>query len=119
MSYRQTMRRVVMPQAMRVIIPPTGNEFIAMLKDSALVNFIAVQELFWHAATPGQAYSRGFETLTVAAIIYWILTSIFSFFQAKLERRMSAGYVRSPAKAPAGAGHAVALPATGDSTEAT
>lgn len=94
MTYRQMMRRVVLPQAMRVIIPPTGNEFIAMLKDSALVNFIAVQELFWHANTPGTTYSRGFETLTVAAILYWMLTSVFSFFQAKLERRMAAGYER-------------------------
>lgn len=94
MSYRQVMRRVVLPQAARVIIPPTGNEFIAMLKDSALVNFIAVQELFWHAYTAGTTNSRGFETLTVAAIIYWILTSIFSFFQGRLEKRMSSGYVR-------------------------
>ena len=98
MTYRQMMRRVVLPQAMRVIIPPTGNEFIAMLKDSSLVNFIAVQELFWHAYTPGTAYSRGFETLTVAALVYWGLTSIFSFFQARLERRISSGYDRTAGK---------------------
>ncbi|MEX1047747.1 MAG: amino acid ABC transporter permease [Actinomycetota bacterium] len=97
MTYRQTMRRVVLPQAVRVIIPPTGNEFIAMLKDSALVSFVGVQELFWRAENIGQRFFKGFETLVVAAVIYWILTSIFSFFQARLETRMSKGYVREVA----------------------
>jgi polar amino acid transport system permease protein len=95
MNYGQVLRRVVLPQAVRVIIPPTGNEFIAMLKDSALVNFVGVQELFWRAQKVGQNNFKGFETFTVAAIIYWILTSIFSFFQSRLERRLAArGFVR-------------------------
>jgi polar amino acid transport system permease protein len=94
MTRAQTMRRIVLPQAVRVIIPPTGNEFIAMIKDSALVGIVGTQELFSRASKIGRQYFQNLETLVVAAIIYWILTSIFSYFQARLERRLSKGYVR-------------------------
>ena len=94
MTYRQTMRRVVLPQAVRMIIPPIGNEYIAMLKDSALVNFVGVQELFFRATKIGRQAFKSFETLAVAAAIYWMLTSIFSYFQARLENRLSRAYVR-------------------------
>ncbi len=94
MSGRQTMRRIVLPQAIRVIIPPCGNEFIAMLKDSALVGLAGTQELFFRASTIGRQTAHGFETFAVAAVIYWIMTSIFSFFQVRLERRMARGFVR-------------------------
>jgi polar amino acid transport system permease protein len=94
MTRAQTMRRVVLPQAVRVIVPPTGNMFIAMLKDSALVGLVGTQELFFRASKIGRQYFQNLETLVVAAIIYWILTSIFSYFQARLERRLSKGYVR-------------------------
>jgi polar amino acid transport system permease protein len=85
------MRRVVLPQAIRIVIPAIGNEFISMLKDSALVSLITVQELLWRAQTVGSEYFRTFETLTVAATVYWILTIIFSLFQDRLEKRMAAG----------------------------
>jgi polar amino acid transport system permease protein len=90
----QTTRRIVLPQAVRVIIPPTGNEFIAMIKDSALVGIVGTQELFFRASKVGRQYFHSLETLVVAAMIYWILTSILSYFQAKLERRLETGYVR-------------------------
>jgi polar amino acid transport system permease protein len=98
MSYRQRMRRVVLPQAFRVIIPPTGNEFIAMMKDTALVGLLGTT-IFWadpfrRATLLGRADFRNLEALVVAAIVYWGLTAIFSFFQRKLERRVSRGYVR-------------------------
>ena len=93
MTRAQTMRRVVLPQAVRVIVPPTGNEFIAMIKDSALVGIVGTQELFFRASKIGHQYFQNLETLVVAAIIYWILPSIFSYFQARLERRLSKGYV--------------------------
>lgn len=83
------MRRVVLPQAIRIVIPAVGNEFIAMIKDSALVSFVALQELFWRARTVGSANFRSFETLLVAALIYWILTIVFSFFQDRLEKQMA------------------------------
>lgn len=96
MSRGQTMRRIVLPQAIRVIIPPTGNEFIAMLKDSALVGLVGTQELFYRAQKVGQQNFRIMETLVVAVAFYWLLTSIFSYFQSKLERKMATGYVRQP-----------------------
>jgi polar amino acid transport system permease protein len=101
MSYAQKMRRVVLPQAVRVIIPPTGNEFIAMMKDTALVSFLGVAaaqaELFRRAQLAGKASFRNLEAFLVAAALYWGLTTIFSFFQGRLERRLSRGYVRAAA----------------------
>lgn len=101
MTYRQKMQRVVIPQAVRVIIPPTGNEFIAMLKDTALVSFLGVSveqmEIFRRAQLLGRADFRNLEALIVAALIYWGLTTIFQFFQLRLERRLSKGYVRGTA----------------------
>jgi polar amino acid transport system permease protein len=94
MTRTQTMRRIVLPQAVRVIIPPTGNEFIAMIKDSALVGIVGVQEVFFRASKIGRQYFQNLETLVVAALIYWILTSIFSYFQGRLEKRLGKGYVR-------------------------
>ena len=52
------MRRIVLPQAMRIVIPAIGNEFIAMIKDSALVSFVGLQEIFYYARTVGSASSR-------------------------------------------------------------
>jgi polar amino acid transport system permease protein len=95
MTYAQKMRRIVLPQAVRVIIPPTGNEFIAMLKDSALVYTIGALELFRRADLAGRADFRSLEAYLLAAAVYWVVTGIFTFFQARLERRMSRGYVRA------------------------
>ena len=100
MTYTQRMRRVVLPQAIRVIIPPTGNEFIAMMKDTALVSILGVQitqtELFGRATLAFSAnLTKRLETLLMAAALYWLLTSIFTFFQSRLERRISKGYVRA------------------------
>ncbi len=98
MSYVQRMRRVVLPQAFKVIIPPTGNEFIAMIKDTALLSLTA-SAVFWYdlfkrATVAGINGFRNLEALVVAAGIYWVLTAIFTFFQSKLEARISKGYVR-------------------------
>jgi polar amino acid transport system permease protein len=99
MTYGQMMRRVILPQAVRVIIPPTGNEFIAMLKDSALVSFLGTvvsqMELFRRADLLGTRDFRPFEALVLAAAMYWALTTVFTFFQQRLERRLSKGYVRA------------------------
>lgn len=94
MTGGQTMRRVVLPQAIRTIVPPTGNEFIAMLKDSALVSFLGVQEVLFRAQQSGRAAFRNLESLLIAAAIYWALTSIFEFVQRRIERRYSRGFVR-------------------------
>ncbi len=100
MTHRQKMRKVVLPQAFRVIIPPTGNEFIAMMKDTALVSFLGVTaasaEIFRRAQLAGKADFKNLEAYVVAAGLYWALTALFTFFQARLERRVSRGYVRIP-----------------------
>jgi len=81
------MRRIVMPQALRVIIPPTGNQFIAMLKTTSLLFAIAVPEIF---ATGTGIYSRNFkyfEVLAVVSIWYLLLTGLLTLIQKGIERR--------------------------------
>jgi polar amino acid transport system permease protein len=91
MSERRIMIRVILPQAVRIVTPAIGNEFIAMIKDSALVSWIGVQELLWRARIVGTANFRSLETLLMAALMYWILTLILTFFQERLEQRMARG----------------------------
>jgi polar amino acid transport system permease protein len=91
MTPAQTMWRIVLPQAVRVIIPPVGNDFIAMTKDSALVSVIGVQELLWRAQKVGVQNFRSMETLLVAAGIYWILTIALQAVQSRIERYMARG----------------------------
>ena len=99
MTYAQKMKRVVLPQAFRVIIPPTGNEFIAMMKDTALVSFLGVAlpqtEIFRRAQLAGISEVHPLEAYITAAGLYWALTAIFTFFQGRLERRIGRGYVRA------------------------
>jgi polar amino acid transport system permease protein len=89
MSGAQTFRRIVLPQAFRIVIPPIGNEFIAMMKDSSLVSVMGVWELTFRAQRIGRQYFRSIETFLIAAAFYWILTVIFQFLQGKLETYMA------------------------------
>jgi polar amino acid transport system permease protein len=92
LSRIQTLRRIVLPQAMRVIVPPTGNETIAMLKTTSLVVVIAYFELTVAVQT---IYSRTFQTiplLIVAALWYLALTSVLSVGQMFIERRFGRGF---------------------------
>jgi polar amino acid transport system permease protein len=94
MTERLTMRRIVLPQATRIVIPAIGNEFIAMIKDSALVAYVGIQETYWRASTTGSRSFRTFETLLIAALIYWVLTIVFSVAQERIERRLRESDVR-------------------------
>jgi len=94
MTERTTMRRIVLPQAIRIITPAIGNEFIAMIKDSALVSIISVQELLWRAQRIGQSNFRSLDTLLLAALVYWVMTIILSLFQDRLEKRLAESEVR-------------------------
>jgi polar amino acid transport system permease protein len=85
------MRRVVLPQAIRIVIPAIGNDFISMTKDSALVSVIGVQELLWRAQHIGSSNFRNLETLLLAAGVYWVITILLSLFQERLEKRMARG----------------------------
>ena len=92
MTQGQMMQRIVIPQALRFAIPPTGNEFIAMLKDSALVSATGfVHELMWRATKVGRAQFNNLEALIIAAIFYWVMTLIFSALQGRLEASLSKG----------------------------
>jgi polar amino acid transport system permease protein len=99
MTYAQKMRKVVLPQALRVIIPPTGNEFIAMMKDTALVSFLGVNvasaELFRRAQLLGKHDFKNLEAYVAAALVYWGLTVLFTMLQARVERRIGRGYDRA------------------------
>jgi polar amino acid transport system permease protein len=102
MTHAQKMRKVVLPQAFRVIIPPTGNEFIAMMKDTALVSFLGFTadqaEMFRRSQLLGKHDFKNLEAYLAVALLYWVLTAIFSFFQRRLEERVSRGYVRTAAR---------------------
>jgi polar amino acid transport system permease protein len=92
MTPLQTMRRVILPQALRFAIPPTGNEFIAMTKDSALVAATGfVHELMWRATKVGRAQFHNLEALIMAAIFYWIMTLMLTALQSRIESRLSKG----------------------------
>lgn len=95
MSRIQTLTRVVLPQAMRVIIPPTGNEFIGMLKTTSLVSVLAVPELLYSAQIISSKNLQVVPLLLVASIWYIIITTVFSIGQGYLERRFSRGTSRS------------------------
>jgi polar amino acid transport system permease protein len=99
MTYGQKMRKVVLPQAFRVIIPPTGNEFIAMMKDTALVSFLGVTaasaEIFRRSQLVGKHDFKNLEAYVAVALVYWGLTVLFTFFQSRLEKRIGRGYDRS------------------------
>lgn len=81
-----TMRRIILPQAMPLIIPPTGNQFIAMLKDSSLVSVIGVWELMFLARTLGNKDFKHMEMLITAALIYWCLSMCLEMIQSRIER---------------------------------
>ena len=91
MNSRTTFRRIIAPQAFRIVTPAVGNDFISMIKDSSLVYVLGVQELLWRASTLGRRELASLEGLLIAAAIYWVLTMIFSYFQDKLEKRMARG----------------------------
>jgi polar amino acid transport system permease protein len=85
----QTQRRIVLPQAFKIVIPAIGNDFIALIKDTSLVSVITVEELLRRSQLAGASSMNFFSTLLVAAAFYWALTIFFSFWQAKLENRMA------------------------------
>jgi polar amino acid transport system permease protein len=87
----KTMRRIVLPQAMRVIVPPTGNEVITMLKTTSLVAVIGAQDLFTEAQLFGSKNFTTFEMLLVASFWYLVLTSVLTVLQSRLEHRFARG----------------------------
>jgi len=86
-----TMRRIILPQAMRVIVPPTGNETIAMLKDTALLAYVPVYELFFQLQAIGSRTFQVFPMLVAACLWYLAMTSVLMAAQSYLERYFARG----------------------------
>src|SRR5690349_18855309 len=95
MSSAKTMRRIVLPQAMRVIVPPTGNEFINMLKTSSLAYVVTYPELVTKAKDVYTSNLAVMELLFVTCFWYLVLTTIFSIGQYYLERHYAKGSTRN------------------------
>ena len=92
MTQGQVMRRIIMPQALRFAIPPMGNDFIAMTKDSAMVAATGfVHELMWRATRQGRATFHNLEALIMAAGFYWVMTLILTAIQSRIEARLGKG----------------------------
>lgn len=89
MTYMQGMRRIVLPQAMRVIIPPLGNEFNNMLKSTSLAYVIGLNELLGSARQIGDPRFLTLELLFTASIWYLALTTVWGFIQSNIERRFN------------------------------
>jgi polar amino acid transport system permease protein len=95
MSHAKTLRRIVIPQAMRVIVPPTGNEVINMLKTTSLVAAVQYPELFRYAQDIGQNSGAPVEMYFLAAAWYLIMTSVLSVGQYYVERYYARGSSRA------------------------
>jgi polar amino acid transport system permease protein len=94
MTYGLGMRRIVLPQAARVILPPTGNEFNNMLKSSSLASVISVGELLQHAGDLNHLYFKTLETFTIVSCYYLAMTTLATLGQAWMERRLAQGTTR-------------------------
>ncbi|WP_402463271.1 amino acid ABC transporter permease [Isoptericola aurantiacus] len=88
MSRRRTLRRIILPQAARVSVPPLSNTFISLVKDTSLASLILVTELFREAQEIA-AFTNDFLLIyTEAALVYWIFCTVLSFGQSRLERKL-------------------------------
>ncbi|NLV69099.1 MAG: amino acid ABC transporter permease [Spirochaetes bacterium] len=88
LSRTQAIYRIILPQTIKVVLPPIGNEFIALLKDSSLVSILAVSDLLRRGREYASTTFNYFETYTVIAIIYLIMTLFFSRLVGYMEERM-------------------------------
>ncbi len=88
MNYSQTLRRIILPQATRVSIPPLSNTFISLVKDTSLASLILVTEMFRRAQEIASANYEFLLLYTEAAIIYWLICFILSLIQDRIEHRL-------------------------------
>lgn len=91
MSHSKAMRRIILPQAIKVAIPPLGNQFIIALKDSSLASTIAVPELLLRGRQLGSSSFMFMEMLIIVAIYYLLLTTILNFILKQIDVRMNSG----------------------------
>lgn len=89
MTESQAIKRIVIPQAIRIAIPPLGNTFVGMLKETSLVSVIAVTELMRSAQLLVAQYYVYMPFYLSIAVMYWIMSTVFTFILNKLEKRLS------------------------------
>lgn len=89
LSRGKAMRYIILPQTIKIILPPIGNEFIALLKDSSLVSILAVSDLLRRGREFAAHTFEYFETLTVVALVYLVLTLFFSWLVGLMEDRLN------------------------------
>jgi polar amino acid transport system permease protein len=89
LSRGKAMRYIILPQTIKIILPPIGNEFIALLKDSSLVSILAVSDLLRRGREFASRTFEYFETLTVVALVYLVLTLFFSWLVGKMEEKLN------------------------------
>jgi His/Glu/Gln/Arg/opine family amino acid ABC transporter permease subunit len=87
MSYFQSMRHVILPQALRVVLPPLGNDFIAMLKDSSLISVVALPEILQQGRLWVSRTFRAFEGYNTVALFYLVMTLVLSLVVRVIERK--------------------------------
>lgn len=92
MTYTQSLRRVILPQAIRVALPPVGSRFIALMKDTSLASVITVFELTRLANMVGSATFRYIEMFVLIAAVYWAINATFSLGQDAVEKRLARPY---------------------------
>jgi polar amino acid transport system permease protein len=95
MSYATALRRIILPQAMRIVVPPLGNEFIGLIKTSSLASIIGFSDILRNAQDIYYANARVMELLMVAGVWYLVVVSVLSLGQAVLERRFGRGFTGS------------------------
>lgn len=95
LSRMQTLRRIILPQAMRVVVPPTGNETISMLKTTSLVAYVPYYELFFQTSAIGSRTFQVFPMLVTASLWYLAMTSVLMVGQYYIERYYARGSVRN------------------------
>ncbi len=91
MTTRLAMRRIILPQAFRRIVPPMGNQFIIALKDSSLAAFVTIAELFNVSMRLASSTFKDIQFYSIAGIYYLALVILFSFLVNKLEKKLAVG----------------------------
>ena len=92
MTYVQALRRIILPQALRIATPAVGNRFVALMKDTSLASVVPVVDLTRVADQVGSATFRYIEMFVIVALVYWIVNTVLSVGQESLERRMARAY---------------------------
>ena len=89
LSYFQTMKFIILPQALKNSLPALGNEFISLVKESSIVYFVGVADIMFAANTVKNATYETFGPYLIAAAIYFIITSVLSFLVKRLEKKLA------------------------------